>query len=174
MRRILSALVMILGLVATPLAAHASPVTYDLNLINLFGNLSGGTGTLTIDSAPNGLIHNYFEGGSSGQALTDLSFTIGGDTFTLADSIGTASANFLLGTLIGVNYLGTLDNGSVTISLVSGGLGYTYIDPAGRQLSSGIITASRAPAVTPEPSSLLLFGTGALGIAAFGARKFAA
>ncbi len=128
MRRILSALVIVLGLAVAPLAAHAAPVTYDLTLTNLIGNVSGGVGTLTIDSAPTGLTHNYFEVGSAGHDITNLSFTIGGDTFTLADSNGDAEANFLLGSLINLSYLGSLGNNSVTIALATGGLGYTYVD----------------------------------------------
>ena len=173
MRKFLSALVLILGLAAAPLAAHASSVTYDLTLTNVIGNVSGGTGSFTIDGSPNGFFKEFSQYGASGSALTNLSFSIGGDTFGLANSIGNASVDFLLGSLVSVNYVGSLNN-SITISLTSGLLGYTYIDAVGHEISSGFISASRSTAVAPEPSTLLLFSTGAIGFAAFGARKFVA
>lgn len=169
MRKLFSALVLILGLASAPLAAHASPVTYNLTLTNAFGNLSGGTGSFTIDNAP-GLFDSFYQNGTPGHTLTDLAFNIGGNSFTLADSIGTASVDFFLGNVASINYLGWL-NGNLTISLTSGLMFYTYTDFFGQETSTGYITASRA---TPEPSTLLLFGTGALGFAAFGFRKIAA
>ncbi|QNI36785.1 PEP-CTERM sorting domain-containing protein [Edaphobacter albus] len=170
MRNFFSALVLIFGLAVAPVAAHASPVTYNLALTNVIGNLSGGTGSFTIDDSPSGFFDTFYQNGTPGNVLADLTFSIGGNTFTLADSIGTASVNFLLGNVASINYAGFL-NGNLTISLASGFMGYTYTDFFGQETSTGIITASQA---TPEPSTLLLFGTGALGFAAFGLRKIAA
>lgn len=170
MRKLFSAMVLILGLALAPLAAQASPVTYNLTLTNLAGNLAGGTGSFTIDDSPSGIVDSFYQNGTPGHALTDLAFNIGGSSFTLADSISTASVNFFLGNVASINYAGIL-NGNLTISLVSGSLLYTYNDFFGHETSTGYITASRA---TPEPSTLLLFGTGALGLAAFGFRKIAA
>lgn len=173
MRKFLSVFVLVLGFVAAPLAAHASPVTYDLTLTNLFGNISGGTGSFTIDSPPQGFADAFYQNGAPGSALTDLTFNIGGDVFTLADSVGTASVDFILGHVTSINYVGSLSN-SIQISLGSAGLTYAYLDTFGHELSSGIISVSPGTAVTPEPSTLLLLSTGALGLAAFGARKFVA
>lgn len=170
MRKLFSALVLILGLAAAPVAAHASPVTYNLTLTNVIGNLSGGIGSFTIDDSPSGIFDTFFQNGAPGSDLTALSFTIGGNTFDLTDSVGTASVNFFLGNVASINYLGFL-NGNLSISLASGLLGYTYTDVFGHQLSTGYITATQA---TPEPSTLLLFGTGAIAFAAFGARKLIA
>lgn len=170
MRKLFSALVLILGLVAAPLAAHASPVTYNLTLTNAIGNLPGGTGSFMIDDSPSGFFDTFYQNGTPGNALTDLTFNIGGNAFTLADSIGTASVTFLLGNVFSINYAG-FPKGNLTISLISGSVIYTYNDLLGQETSTGIITASQA---TPEPSTLLLFGTGTLGLAALGFRKIAA
>ncbi|HMF54315.1 MAG TPA: PEP-CTERM sorting domain-containing protein [Edaphobacter sp.] len=174
MRNFFSALILVLGLAVVPAAAHASPVTYDLNLINLAGNVAGGTGSFTIDDTPKPFADIFFQNGAAGSDLTDLSLTIGGNTFTLADSQALASVTFFLGQVSGVNYAGTLGNGFFKITLDSAGLGYVYTDLLDGEFSAGLIHASPSAAPTPEPSSLLLFGTGALGLAAFGARKFAA
>jgi hypothetical protein len=170
MRKLLSVLALVIGLAAAPLAAHASPVTYNLTLTNVIGNVSGGTGSFTIDDSPNPIFDTFTQHGAPGSALTDLTFSIGGNTFTLADSVGNASVNFFLGNVTSINYLGFL-NGNLSISLASGLLGYTYTDLFGHELSVGVITVSRA---TPEPSTLLLFGTGALGLVAFSLRKIVA
>jgi hypothetical protein len=174
MRKIFSALVLALGLTAAPMAAHASPVTYDLTLVNVFGNVAGGTGSFTVDDNPNFPADAFFQNGSAGSDLTDLTLTIGGHTFTLADSESPASVFFFLGNVSSINYDGALGNGFFKITLDSAGLGYVYTNILGGQGSAGLILASPSTAATPEPSSLLLFGTGALGIVAFGARKFVA
>jgi hypothetical protein len=174
MRKLLSVLLLTLGFVAAPAAAHASPMTYNLTLVNVVGNVfAGGTGSFTIDDTPNFPADAFFQNGSAGHDLTDLTMSIGGNTFTLADSNSPASVVFLLGQLASINYDGSLGNGFIKITLNSGALGYAYTNLLGQQLSAGRILASPA-AATPEPSTLLLFSTGAIGFAAFGARKFVA
>jgi hypothetical protein len=179
MRKILSALVLILGLAAAPVAAHASSVTYDLLLTNIAGNVAGGTGSLTVDAQP-GVFSVFTQGGAAGSALTALSFNIGGDLFTLADSAGGANAVFLNSNLFNIQYLGTLaNNNKVTISLAANGLLYTFYDQLNGSISNGFISISTAAAPletahAPEPSTLLLFGTGVLSMAGVARRKFAA
>jgi hypothetical protein len=173
MRRILSVLFLTLGLVAAPAAAHASPVTYNLTLVNVIGNLTGGSGSFTIDDTPDFPADAFFQNGIPGHDLTDLLINIGGNTFTLADSDTPASVDFLLGQLVSVNYDGSLGNGFFKITLNSGLLGYAYTNLLGQQLSTGVIVATPV-AATPEPSSLLLLGTGAIGFVSFARRKFLA
>lgn len=173
MRRVLSVLFLILGLVAAPAAAHASPVTYALNLVNVVGNISGGTGYFTIDDTPDFPVDAFFQNGAPGHALTDMFINIGGSTFTLADSDTPASIGFLLGQVASINYDGSLGRGFFQITFNSGSLGYVYTNVLGQQFSTGLIFATPV-AATPEPSSLLLLGTGALSFASFGIRKFVA
>jgi hypothetical protein len=178
MRNILAVLVVLLGLAATPLAAHATPVTYNLTLTNSVGNISGGTAFLTVDSTPNNVFALFTEGGAPGSLLSALSFSIGGDTFTLADSVGGANAVFTGGQLSNITYLGTLAaGGKVTIALSANGLSYAFDDELTSLYSFGVIDvdANVPPSATaPEPSTLMLFGTGVLGLAGFGARKLVA
>lgn len=174
MRKILAVLSLALGLVMAPGAAHASPVTYNLTLVNILGNVfAGGNGSFTIDDTPNFPADTFVQGGSAGHDLTDLSMTIDGNTFTLADSSSPASVFFLLNQLSSINYAGSLGSGRFQITLNSGLLGYVYTDVNGGDYSIGRILATPV-AATPEPSSLLLIGTGALSFASFGLRRFVA
>jgi hypothetical protein len=175
MRKIFSALVLILGLAVAPAAAHATPVTYDLTFTSfggiLGGNVSGGTGTLTLDSAPGAGIDIFSEPGFAGNSITDLTINIGKDVFTLADATIPTFATFINGDLESLLYASLK---KVTFHFESGLLYYNFRD--GRDSSNGYLTATLATVPTspaPEPSSLLLFGTGALAFG-MGIRKFAA
>jgi hypothetical protein len=172
MRKILAVLSLALGLVMAPAAAHASPVTYNLTLVNVLGNVfAGGNGSFTIDDTPNFPADAFVQNGAPGHDLTDMLINIGGNTFTLADSNTPASVDFLLGQVASINYDGSLGRGLFKITLNSGSLGYIYTNLMGQQLSAGTIFATPV-AATPEPSSLILLGTGALSLASFGRRKF--
>lgn len=177
MRKILSALVLVLGLAVAPVAAHATPVTYNLTLTSfggfLGGNIAGGTGSLTLDSAPGAGFDTFTQPGAPGNTITDLTISIGNDVFTLADATITTYATFLDGDLASLVYASLQ---RVTFHFESGLLFYNYRD--GRNSSNGYLTAElqqpSQTAATPEPSSLLLFGTGAMAFGLIGVRKFAA
>ena len=184
MRKLLSALILTAGLLVAPVAAHADSITYNLVLTPTVpgSNVGSGSGTLTLDTAPG--VYNY----TVGSGLIDLTFNIGGDTFCLSSDgcVGTPFSGgdpsvFILGSNVYVTYLGGLINPKegFNFSLSAGPGGYIFSDVLQTgdnglaEFSSGTISAIDPPAV-PEPSALLLFGTGALGLAGIVARKLAA
>jgi hypothetical protein len=175
MRKIFSALVLILGLTVVP-AAHASSITYNLTLTSfgggIGGNVAGGTGSITVDNTPGSGVDFFSQPGFSGHRITDLSFNIGGDVFTLADAVSLTTATFFNGFLTGVHYDGVLSSGKVNINFDSISLLYAFSDDLSNKNSFGTISGNVATA--PEPSALLLLGSGALGLVGFARRKFAA
>lgn len=175
MRKILSVLVLILGLAVAP-AAYASPITYNLTLTNLVGNIAGGTGSITLDDTPGSGLDIFSQPGLSGNRITDLSFSIGGDVFTLADAVSLTTASFFNGALTGIHYDGVLSSGKVDINFDSVSLFYTFNDDLSGVSSYGIIGGNVATnaAHAPEPSTLMLFGSGVLGLAGIARRRLSA
>lgn len=185
MRKILSALVLTLGLAVAPVAAHADSLTYNLILTATTpgSNVSGGTGSFTITGAPASLGNSDFN--TLLGNLTAMSFTIGGDTFNLSNAaLNYGDAFFQNGNLLSVIYDGGTVNKSVDFSLVAGSLFYTFSDvdtlingvPEFSQGTIKVASITDPPSTSPvpEPSALLLFGTGALGLAGIVSRKLTA
>ena len=176
MRQYFSALVLLLGLAAAPVAAHASPVTYSVVLNNLVGNTGNGSGSFTIDNPPTAQFSDY---NSTNNSLTDISFTIGGDVFNLGNALnGYGEVDFVKDTLTNVFYIGGDDTKSVDFELNSGLLFYNFNDFDNGEHSKGYISAAIDPSgpsnsPVPEPATLLLFGTGMLGLGALASRKLA-
>jgi hypothetical protein len=174
MRHYFSALVLLLGLAAAPVAAHASPVTYDVVLNNVFGNTGNGSGSFTINNPPTSIANSYT---TANGGLTDITFNIGHDTFDLGNLLsGYGEVDFLLGNLTNIFYVGGDSNKTVDFELKSGLLFYSFTDVYNKEFSSGYITATVDPSASapaPEPTTLLLFGTGMLGLAALASRKLA-
>ena len=176
MRQYFSALVLLVGLAAAPVAAHASPVTYTVVLNNVIGNTGNGSGSFTIDNPPTAPVSDY---NSAAGSLTDMSFTIGGDVFNLGNALNNyGEVDFLLGNLANVFYVGGDDTKSVNFELNSGLLFYTFNDFDNGEHSKGYISAAVDPSgpansPVPEPATLLLFGTGMLGLGALASRKLA-
>ena len=179
MRKVLFALVLVLGLAVASSAAHASPITYNLTLTSfggfIGGNVAGGTGSITLDDTPGSGFDLFSQPGASGNRIIDLSFNIGGDIFTLADATSLTTATFFNGTLTGLQYNSSLSSSKTNIDFNTVSLFYAFNDDLSDQNSFGYISADVArTAATPEPSALLLFGSGALGLVGFASRKFAA
>ncbi len=150
--------------------AHADSVTYDLTLTPNSGSLYGGTGVLTLATAPsaNGLT-TYTEA----TGLQGLTFTLDNQTFTLAGSTGTPLAEFLNGSIYDITFADQIGSNPYRFDLQTSGVYAFYYDNELSE-SSGTFTAAAAPNASPvpEPSTLALFGTGVLGLAGAARRKF--
>ena len=170
-----------------PVAAHADSLTYDFTLTQTNGGNIGynngqvvGSGSFTITSptsTPGSL--NYFAANQNmpnpADPITALEFTIDGMTFNLADAgVNTVEMEFSNGVLTTIGYAGTLSNGGTFyFNSNLGTLSYNLSGP--NTYDTGIIgdiqLASTPTAATPEPSALLLFGTGVFGLAALTRRR---
>jgi hypothetical protein len=175
LRQYFSAFVLLLSLAVAPLAAHASPVTYDVVLNNVLGNTGNGSGSFTITNPPTSLVNTY---STTNGGLTSMNFTIGGDFFSLGNAVNNfGEVDFLLGNLVSVFYDGGDINKSVDFHLQSGLLFYNFVDLNKGEFSNGYITSSvdtgTRNSPVPEPTTLLLFGTGMLGLGVLVSRKLA-
>ena len=129
--------------------ARADTITYDLTLTATEGPLSG-TGSLSVT----GPISSSFQNFTSSTGLLSLNFEIGGDDFSLANSLGGTNVTFLGGSLFSILYFGTIvDIGQrLALSISTAGLHYAYGDGFHPGNSSvGNISASLAPSPVPGP-----------------------
>jgi hypothetical protein len=147
-------------------AANAS-VIYDLTLTPTSGGTTGGTGTLTISSAPlTGLnqVSNYFQAPQSGSGtLLGLSILIGGDSFSLAQKNNGSNplAQFTTGVLDDITYAGVAADGD-SLMMTNG---FVFFTVGTRTQEFGSITAIIDNSTSvPEPASLALLGGGLLGL----------
>jgi hypothetical protein len=155
---------------ASPAAMHATPITYDLTLTPTAGSPFGGTGSITIESAPvSSGISNYT---TTNGTLDNISFTIDNQTFILAGASGTTLARFLNGQLNDITFAETVGASPVRFTLDTTS-GYAFYYDNGQATSYGSMTAVPASQVenvqsaentapVSEPASLALFGTGLL------------
>lgn len=162
----------VLVLLSSGLAAHADSITYNVTLTANAGSLYSGTGVFTVASAPTSAgVSTY----TTTTGLSNLSFTIGGQVFNLANanSGSVPLVQFVNGSLTNITYAGQTGTSPNRFALQSTGAYVFYYNNL-QSASTGTFSAAVAPvAVTPEPSSFALLGTGLLGVAGMLRKRFA-
>ena len=179
LRTFLYALVLGLFTAVAGSAAHASSITYDFTYSGV-GTLANatGSGSFTYDTVTRDL---------TAFAFTDKFSTIFGSAGTFTYGLGDIAYQGMLlfqnGTLFGIDITtnavaansGSHGLADFTLNYASGAaIDATTGSKFGQNtIGSGTMTlvSTVNPAATPEPSSLMLLGTGILGVAEFVRRK---
>jgi hypothetical protein len=158
----LSFAVFFVGFAGSVNLAYATPITVDVSAALQHGGTL--TGTVTFNSTDPSVVTGYDITASSGPGSPG--FTFPGFTYTTADSSITAETSDLIqfdsdpgGNELRLVFSGPLSSTGDT--LTAGGY-ESELAAGNRSVTSGSITPL-AVAATPEPSSLLLLGTGLLG-----------
>jgi hypothetical protein len=156
-----------------PGKASASTFTYDLTLTDTSNPTYSGTGTVVFNTQPTATYTNY------SADVTSLSFLIDGITYSQSDSHASLTAfefsqlspTDVIWDITFSDTVGTSPN-RLELASTSGYL-VDYNNLQSQTYGTFGVATFVPSAATPEPSSLVLFGTGMLGLAAFSRRRFA-
>jgi hypothetical protein len=149
-------------LIMAPASAHAASITYNLTLTDSSNPTYSGTGVVTLNVVPTQTYTDYHSD------VTSLSFTVNGNTFRLSDSGASLSAfefSQLTPTVAiwDITFFDEIGTSPSRLELASTS-GYVYYYNNLQSAAYGVFgQATVAPPATPEPSSLILLGTGLLG-----------